>query len=149
MTCLGATGTVSPSTRANGDSNYDHTHAGISPTLKNVSVEECDLLLEKTPIEWTPVWGDAQLDKRISGFTKYVETGVKNVAVVVGHSQYFRRMLNQRDKFDNCDIWECVYTYDEEDVGKGLGRWDVRGRLYKGNDIGDNEDSSKIKEAKV
>jgi len=115
----------------------------------NVSVAESPLLLEKTPLEWLPIYGDRQLVGRITGFTKFVETDIKDVAVVVGHSQYFKKMLGMDKKFDNCDIWECYYTFEDEEKGEGAGKWEVKGRLYKGNEVGDDQGTSCAKEAKV
>jgi hypothetical protein len=141
---------VAPSSRTEEES-YDASLLGRAPpaALGNVSVEESELLLEKTPIEWTPVLGDRSVVARIKAFERFVETDIEDVAVVVGHSQYFRRMLKQEKKFDNCDIWECTYEFDPEKKGQGEGVWTISGRVYKGNEVGDDEETSKTSEARV
>ena len=85
---------------------------------------EQELLLEKTPLEWLPGLG-GRLDTRISSFKDWVLSRPEETMVVVGHSQWFRRMLGMEKKFDNCDIWKVQIGED--------GKFQTPERLYQGN----------------
>jgi broad specificity phosphatase PhoE len=71
-------------------------------------VVETDLLLEKKPAEWTPMYYD-QFRKRISDFETWVGEQPEEVIAVVGHSQYFKAMLKLDDKFGNCEVWKVDF----------------------------------------
>ena len=77
----------------------------LSPPVKRV--EELTCLLEKTPSEWIPgnVGGFA---KRIVEFEQWVCDQPEDSIAIVGHSQFFKAMLEMTYKFDNCDVWEIT-----------------------------------------
>jgi len=95
-------------------------------------VVELDCLVEQSPFEWLPFNRHAFL-KRIKEFESWLEEQPEERIAVVGHSLYFRAMLNLPYKFDNCDVWELTYTFitsdnrilqqnnDDEDDLKSLG----------------------------
>jgi len=77
---------------------------------------ECPIMEEKRIWEWMP--GQvALLDARIAEFEKMVASTEGNV-ICVGHSQFFKRMLNMDFKFNNCDVWEV-----EVSTEKGEYQW--------------------------
>jgi len=71
-------------------------------------VVETDLLLEKKPAEWTPMYYD-QFRKRISDFETWLGEQPEEVIAIVGHSQYFKAMLKLDDKFGNCEVWKVDF----------------------------------------
>ncbi|GMH66346.1 hypothetical protein TrST_g8847 [Triparma strigata] len=122
-TCLAATGYVTPSSRNNSE---DPTLNGSNPGLPNVRVEESQLMIEKTPIEWLPGLG-GRLDTRLTDFKNWVSNVPEDTVVVVGHSQWFKKLLGMSFKFDNCDVWKVEVD--------GEGGWGGASRLYKGNEV--------------
>ena len=72
-------------------------------------VAETDLLLEKKPVEWTPIYHD-QFLQRISEFEAWLGKQPEEVIAIVGHSQYFKAMLGLDDKFGNCEVWEVDFS---------------------------------------
>ncbi|GMH73487.1 hypothetical protein TrLO_g10598 [Triparma laevis f. longispina] len=128
QTCLAATGYVTPSSRMNLE---DPTMNGVNPGLDNVRVEESELMIEKTPTEWLPGMG-GRLDQRLIDFKTWLNTVPEKQVVVVGHSQWFKKILGMTFKFDNCDVW--VVKVGEE------GEWGQATRMYKGNEVdGENQ----------
>lgn len=81
------------------------TEQKVSPPVQRV--EELTCLLEKTPSEWIPgnVGGFA---KRIVEFEQWVCDQPEDSIAIVGHSQFFKAMLEMTYKFDNCDVWEIT-----------------------------------------
>jgi len=79
------------------------TDQKLSPPVKRV--EELNCLLEKAPSEWIPgnVGGFA---KRIVEFEHWICDQPEDSIAIVGHSQFFKAMLEMTYKFNNCDVWE-------------------------------------------
>ncbi|CAK9011578.1 Uncharacterized protein SCF082_LOCUS11153 [Durusdinium trenchii] len=67
------------------------------------------LIREKFISEWVNLGG---LDKRIADFAASLVERSEERIVVVGHSQYFRRMLGQEKKMSNCDVWHVELEID-------------------------------------
>lgn len=68
-------------------------------------VLEC--LREKTLVEYMP--GQlSRLEGRIEEFEDFLLNLPEERIVVVGHSQYFRKMLGMDWKFQNCDVWSTT-----------------------------------------
>lgn len=75
----------------------------------NVSrVVETDLLIEKTPAEWTPMY-HARFRKRMADFESWLGDQPEKVIALVGHSQYFKAMLGLDYKFGNCEVWQVDF----------------------------------------
>ncbi|GMH51570.1 hypothetical protein TrRE_jg12333 [Triparma retinervis] len=122
QTCAMATSLCS----SNGnDPEYDWTSTGLTSPGGEVEVMEQPLLLEKTPVEWLPGLG-GRLEARIESFKTWITTRPESSIVVVGHSQWFKKMLGMDKKFDNCDIWKVEFNDDEMEFG-------TPERLYQGN----------------
>lgn len=66
---------------------------------------------EKTVLEWVPGF-TSQLDDRIAEFGKVLAAREETCILVVGHSQFFRRMLGHQDKMKNCDVWCAEFELD-------------------------------------
>jgi broad specificity phosphatase PhoE len=82
-------------------------------------VEELHLLTEKTPLEWIPgPYMREQFRARIAAFEEWLHEQPESVVAVVGHSQYFRSMLNLPYKFNNCDVWKVQFDYSSSAVEK-------------------------------
>ena len=77
----------------------------LSPPVKRV--EELTCLLEKTPSEWIP-GNFGGFAKRIVEFEQWVCDQPEDSIAIVGHSQFFKAMLEMTYKFDNCDVWEVT-----------------------------------------
>ncbi len=71
-------------------------------------VVELDLLIEKTPQEWTPLYSST-FKKRIADFEDWLGEQPETEITIVGHSQYFKAMLGLDFKFGNCDVWEVKF----------------------------------------
>lgn len=74
----------------------------LSPPVARV--EELTCLLEKTPSEWIP-GNFGGFAKRIVEFEQWVCDQPEDSIAIVGHSQFFKAMLEMSYKFDNCDVW--------------------------------------------
>mmetsp|Transcript_16280 Transcript_16280/g.29780 ORF Transcript_16280/g.29780 Transcript_16280/m.29780 type:complete len:231 (-) Transcript_16280:55-747(-) len=72
-----------------------------------------DSLREKYIREWIPVYGAMSLDARIEAFCETLGKLPEERILVVGHSQYFRRMLGMEKKFQNCDVWRVEFVRDQ------------------------------------
>lgn len=84
---------------------------GGSPEQKDPSVkrvEVLDMLREKTPAEWIP-GNIGSLRKRMDAFEDWLAAQPERVIAVVGHSQYFKAILNLSYKFRNCDVWKIQF----------------------------------------
>eukprot|EP00587_Corethron_hystrix_P013716 CAMPEP_0113304546 /NCGR_PEP_ID=MMETSP0010_2-20120614/4526_1 /TAXON_ID=216773 ORGANISM="Corethron hystrix, Strain 308" /NCGR_SAMPLE_ID=MMETSP0010_2 /ASSEMBLY_ACC=CAM_ASM_000155 /LENGTH=155 /DNA_ID=CAMNT_0000158779 /DNA_START=189 /DNA_END=653 /DNA_ORIENTATION=+ /assembly_acc=CAM_ASM_000155 len=113
-TCEGMLGYVSATTRSATDAAAE-SEGGRTPSSSaseggGVAVSESGLLLEKTPSEWVIPGGLQALDDRIQSFESWLasQDGHSSVAVV-GHSQYFKRMLGLNVKFGNCEVWQVDF----------------------------------------
>jgi ethanolaminephosphotransferase len=104
QTCEGMLGCVgtssSQSFAANAAANV--TTSPVSRVLKT------GLLLEKSPLEWTPLCYNGFLD-RIGEFEAWLWDQEKEVVALVGHSQFFKAMLGLDFKFGNCDVWKVQF----------------------------------------
>lgn len=78
-----------------------------------VHFEELELLREVNPRELL-TQGNRALDKRIHLFEEWIENRQEDPIVVVGHSVYFKRMLQLPNVFANCDVWELKYSVDND-----------------------------------
>jgi hypothetical protein len=76
----------------------------LSSSNHNITeVIESDLLTEMTPLEWIP--GNAgSLQKRMRSLESWLSERPETTIVCVGHSQYFKAMLQLPYKFQNCDV---------------------------------------------
>jgi broad specificity phosphatase PhoE len=83
----------------------------VAPDTKADSVDrvvEIDLLAEKTPSEWTPMYYSS-FKKRIANFENWLAEQSEETVALVGHSQYFKAMLGLDFKFGNCDVWQLTF----------------------------------------
>jgi len=71
-------------------------------------VVELPCLAERTPMEFLPVNYDKFL-QRIDDFEAWLCEQPEDNIAVVGHSNYFKSMLNLPYKFGNCDVWEVKF----------------------------------------
>ncbi len=76
-------------------------------------VVQTELLLEKTPAEWTPLYFDAFV-KRIRDFEKWLWSQEEDTIALVGHSQFFKAMLGLDFKFGNCEVWKVDFDLSQE-----------------------------------
>lgn len=82
-----------------------------APDMKADSVDrvvELDLIVEKTPQEWTPMYSST-FKKRIEKFEQWLSEQPEETVAIVGHSQYFKAMLGLDFKFGNCDVWQVSF----------------------------------------
>lgn len=99
--------------------------------VSDVKIKELPSLREVNPIE---IIGDAimpwkkkkTVDKRIEAFEEWLQSRPEETIVVVGHSVYFKRMLNLPKTFDNCDVWEAKFDISPS-------RSDVKTRTVEGD----------------
>ena len=77
--------------------------------VHNISeVIELDLLAEMTPLEWIP--GNAgSLHKRMRALETWLAQRPETTIVCVGHSQYFKALLQLPYKFQNCDVIRVTF----------------------------------------
>mmetsp|Transcript_2904 Transcript_2904/g.6293 ORF Transcript_2904/g.6293 Transcript_2904/m.6293 type:complete len:269 (+) Transcript_2904:85-891(+) len=95
---------TAPSSSSSSTSSSESTDT-LSPPVKRV--EELTCLLEKTPSEWIPGNFGGFAD-RMTEFKDWVCDQPENNIAIVGHSQFFKAMLELDYKFDNCDVWEVA-----------------------------------------
>lgn len=79
-------------------------------------VVELELLAEKTPQEWTPLYYST-FKNRIASFEGWLGEQPEDKIAIVGHSQYFKAMLGLDFKFGNCDVWQVSFDLSKRDVG--------------------------------
>lgn len=60
--------------------------------------------------------GNKDLDKRIASFESWLSQQEEDPIIIVGHSVYFKRMLDLPSVFGNCDVWEVEYGLDDATV---------------------------------
>lgn len=77
-------------------------------------VVELELLIEKTPQEWTPMYFST-FKQRIASFEDWLGEQPEDRIAIVGHSQYFKAMLGLDFKFGNCDVWEVKFDLSKRD----------------------------------
>ncbi|KAL3944401.1 MAG: hypothetical protein SGBAC_001525 [Bacillariaceae sp.] len=82
-------------------------------TVKRVA--ELEELKEMTPKEWTPMYR-GQFKARVEYFENWLSEQAEDTIAVVGHSEYFKDMLDLDFKFGNCDVWKL--TFDQSKYGQ-------------------------------
>lgn len=86
------------------------TCKGVLPTdSRETDFMILDDLEEATPYEH--VFG-ATLLTRIERFKVWLDSREEENILVVGHSQYFKKMLGSTTLMRNCDVWQCNFTSD-------------------------------------
>jgi broad specificity phosphatase PhoE len=75
----------------------------VDPVQRVVSL---DLLQEKSPTEWISY---SSLEKRMKEFENWLGEQPEEHICLVGHSQYFKALLNLDFKFGNCDVWKMNF----------------------------------------
>lgn len=101
-------------------------------------VLELDLLIEKTPQEWTPMYFSS-FKKRIASFEDWLGEQPEDSIAIVGHSQYFKAMLGLDFKFGNCDVWEVKFDLSKRAASE------LVDEEKKTEDATQTEDSSEYK----
>ena len=71
-------------------------------------VVSLSLLEEKMQLEWLP-GNSSAFEKRVVDFRQWLVDQPESVICVVGHSQYFKRMLQMPFKFDNTDVYRIQF----------------------------------------
>jgi phosphohistidine phosphatase SixA len=77
-------------------------------------VVQTELLLEKTPAEWTPLYYNG-FKKRIGDFEEWLWNQKEGKIALVGHSQFFKAMLGLDFKFGNCEVWKLTFDLSKVD----------------------------------
>lgn len=88
------------------------TALGIFPEDRRnsrIEVTETDMLIEKTPSEWIP-GNYATFLQRVAVWEDWLLQQPESRIAVVGHSQFFKAMLELDSKFANCDVWKVILT---------------------------------------
>ena len=77
------------------------------------SILECQYLNEETPLEYLA--GGLGFRKRIKRFEAWLarRRGISSV-LICGHSAFFKAMLKQKRKMNNCDLIEVEFTITEK-----------------------------------
>uniref|UniRef100_A0A7R9W3H5 Uncharacterized protein n=1 Tax=Pseudictyota dubia TaxID=2749911 RepID=A0A7R9W3H5_9STRA len=107
------------------------------PNTKH-TIMELHSLREVNPVEiiydtiMSPIKKEKTVDKRIAEFEHWLESRDEDIIVVVGHSVYFKRMLNLPKTFDNCDIWQAHYGGEGDDPASLLPTKATRNIASKG-----------------
>ena len=86
------------------ESNESATDTLTAPVKR---VEELSCLEEKHPSEWIP-GNFGAFAQRMQDFETWVCDQPEDVMAIVGHSQFFKAMLELDYKFGNCDVWEVT-----------------------------------------
>jgi hypothetical protein len=93
-------------------SNTADENSPLLPPPNNIDyikeVVEIDILTEMTPMEWIP-GNSGSLYKRMRAFETWITERPETTIVCVGHSQYFKALLQLPYKFHNCDIIEVQF----------------------------------------
>jgi broad specificity phosphatase PhoE len=90
-TCLGMLGCLAPSTLSHG--------------IKRV--EQVDLLKEKTPAEW--VISRSSFHMRLVQLEDWLAQQPEDCIALVGHSQYFKKLLQIDYLIGNCDVVQVTF----------------------------------------
>jgi phosphohistidine phosphatase SixA len=108
------------------------------PNEEPFRIVELDMIREKYPSEWIP-GNTYKLYDRIRDFETWLDDQQESVVVVVGHSQYFRTMLQVPFKFSNCDVWQAQYQVSSVGSQEGsqndvpAGRWSGLAPVFQCN----------------
>jgi broad specificity phosphatase PhoE len=103
-TCLGMLGC----SKATVTSPTETTVGSGKSSVPEDQIYELDLLREKTPSEWIP--GNAGgMYQRIRSLEEWLSGRSEQVICLVGHSQFFKAMLNHDSKFGNCDVMQAQF----------------------------------------
>jgi broad specificity phosphatase PhoE len=101
-TCLGMLGCLkATATESTGGS------CGES-SIPEDQIYELELLREKTPSEWIP-GNSSGMYQRIRSLEEWLSGRSEQVICLVGHSQFFKAMLNHDSKFGNCDVMQAQF----------------------------------------
>lgn len=87
----------------------------VAPETKVDAVDrviELAELAEMTPKEWTPMYR-GQFQARVKFFEKWLSDQAEDTIAIVGHSEYFKDMLDLDFKFGNCDVWKLNFDYSK------------------------------------
>merc|ERR1712151_520796 len=95
---------TSSSSNTNEENNNDEDK--LSKPVKRVV--QLPQLLEKTPSEWIP-GNIGSFNERIKEFEAWICNQSETNIAIVGHSQYFKQMLQLDYKFNNCDVWQLTF----------------------------------------
>lgn len=104
QTAEGMLGCVTP--RGSSD-NKEYLWEGKKASTVD-QVVELPFLVERTPLEWLPIHHDKFM-RRIDEFEAWLCEQPEDKIAIVGHSHYFKSMLNLPYKFGNCDVWEVKF----------------------------------------
>ena len=52
----------------------------------------------------------SSLMRRIENFKRWLVESDEETIVIVGHSQYFKKMLQLKTLMRNCDVWQCDFS---------------------------------------
>jgi broad specificity phosphatase PhoE len=77
-------------------------------------VIESPILVERTPSEWLPGKFEGYRQRILQWEQFALEQPEQRIAVV-GHSQFFKTMLNLDFKFGNCHVWEAQLSSEAKD----------------------------------
>eukprot|EP00546_Thalassionema_frauenfeldii_P006731 CAMPEP_0178916390 /NCGR_PEP_ID=MMETSP0786-20121207/12608_1 /TAXON_ID=186022 /ORGANISM="Thalassionema frauenfeldii, Strain CCMP 1798" /LENGTH=198 /DNA_ID=CAMNT_0020589711 /DNA_START=48 /DNA_END=644 /DNA_ORIENTATION=- len=89
----------------------EHTCDGILNGNEEVIKVKLDCLSEITPGEYALKF-NRPVRRRICELGEWLDAQDDEAIALVGHSEYFRLLLNMREKFRNCDVWEVSYESD-------------------------------------
>jgi len=120
-TCRGMLGVASCQA---GGSDADNDGGRPKVALGEVAeVLELDLLIEKTPAEWLP-GNSGSLEKRLRALEDWVAAQSHSVIALVGHSQFFKALLELDYKFGNCDVMEVQFNApSSEESNRPTKKW--------------------------
>lgn len=90
------------------DCSNDASIMNCNPLPDKIRVVSLDVLREKTPAEWLP-GNSASLRKRLNDLETWLSQQDETVICLVGHSQYFKNLLNLSYKFRNCDVYKLQF----------------------------------------
>lgn len=109
-TCQGMLGVASCQAGGPDADNDEDDDGRPKAALGEVAeVLELDLLIEKTPAEWLP-GNSGSLEKRLRALEDWVAAQSHTVIALVGHSQFFKALLELDYKFGNCDVMEVQFN---------------------------------------
>ena len=109
-TCQGLLQCLADADAATDDDDVTKPSTSLQNDNGIVRIKSLDILKEKTPAEWLP--GNAKsLRRRLNAFEDDLAAlpEVESVICVVGHSQYFKNLLNLSYKFRNCDVYKVEF----------------------------------------
>ena len=114
-----------------------------APTVGRVV--QLDLLRERTPDEiWIP-WRKAAYNQRKHAFVMWLLQQPESVIAVVGHSEYFKSLLNLLFKFGHCDVWRAEFRPYSRKKWFGLERL-YRPHLKLVRSTSTNEEEEEVEE---